>query len=283
VNDESVEPVPGAGGGREPELGPVEPEWDPADRDHVDQLPATQKRGGSGRRRAALVVGVAVVVVLALVGGLIWLLGRDDGDGTVSGPDAADAFVDVYTRSLDATYRIEGQLTRTLEDGRTLQSGYHSVQRPPDRIQRALGSTSGEIGGRTVNCSTSDGGSYTCAAAGDAKPWPEQRQEILDALEVYVRGDDPVYEVTREESGCFDLVRRRTEEDASFGQRARLCFDDHYAGYRRLEVHHDGGAVDVMLADLVTDQVSDADFDLTANATYDPEVPDTGTAPATTA
>ena len=254
---------------------------DPTDWDHLDRLPGKpQSSTCRGRLPIVLVLVVAGVVVAA---GAIWILGRDgDSVDTEGGTEAADALVAAYTRASTRTYRIEGELTRTLEDGRTLRSAYLAVQRPPDNLRRSLGSTEGEVGGRSVNCSTPDGGSYTCAASGAAKPWPQQRQEILDALEVYVHGDDPVYAVSRDDTGCFDLVRRRTEEDASFGERARLCFDDRYAGYRRLEVHHDAGATDVMLADVVTDQVTDADFDLAGDATYDPIVPDGGTVPPTT-
>ena len=31
--------------------------------------------------------------------------------------------------------------------------------------------------------------------------------------------------MTVDDAGCFVLVRRRTELDATYGQRARLCFD----------------------------------------------------------
>lgn len=229
-------------------------------------------------------VAVGAVVVLVVAGVLAgWLLGSDDGTAdTVTGTEAADALVDAYTRSLDGTYRIEGEFTRTAPDGAALQSAYLAVQRPPDRLRRSLGSTSGVINGRSVNCSTPNGGSYTCAAGGEATPWEQERQQILEGLDDYVRGDDPVYAVTIDDQGCFELVRRRTELDASFGRRARLCFDAGLGGYRRLEITHDGGAVDVMLTALITDQVSSADFDLDANATYDPVVPDSSgtTSPA---
>jgi hypothetical protein len=226
----------------------------------------------------ALAVVVVLVAVVAVVGLVTWLADGEEED-TITGAEAAEALVAAYTRSLDATYQIEGEFTRTLPGGRTLQSAYLSVQRPPDRLQRSLGSTSGVVNGRSINCSTPAGSSYTCAATGEAEPWDEERQEILDALDQYVRGDDPVYAVTADGAGCFDLVRRRTEEDASFGRRAQLCFDETYGGYSRLEVEREGGAVDVMLKAVITDQVSAADFDLDADATYDPVVADD---PATT-
>ena len=87
-----------------------------------------------------------------------------------------------------------------------------------------------------------------------------------------------------DDADCFVLVRRRTELDATYGRGARLCFDPTYAALRRLEVQRDGGATDVMLAARITDQVTDADFDLQGDSTYDPQVPDdTGTVPPTSA
>lgn len=250
--------------------------------DGPDSTP-TPERDESGAGRGRLATVLAVVVAFVVVAGVVaFFVGRDEDDDTITGAEAADALVEAYTRSLDATYRIEGEFSRTLPDGRTMRSAYLAVQRPPDRLQRSLGSTSGVINGRSVNCSTPSGGSYTCAATGEATSWDEEREDILDGLDQYVRGDDPVYAVTTDGSGCFDLVRRRTVEEASFGQRAQLCFDPTYAGYRRLEVVREGGAVDVMLAAILSDQVSAADFDLDADATYDPVVPDSVTSPPTT-
>ncbi len=237
-------------------------------------------RGTKGGLRVAVVV-LAVLIVGAAVAA--WLLSDGDDPG-LSGPAAADALIEAYTRNLDATFVVEGDLTRTLDDGRTLSSAYLSVQRPPDHLQRSLGATSGDLNGRTVNCSTPPGGEYTCAASGEAVPWAEQRASILGALDSYVRGDDPVYDVSVDDADCFVLVRRRTELDATYGRGARLCFDPTYAALRRLEVQRDGGATDVMLASRITDQVTDADFDPQGDSTYDPQVPDDpGTVPPTSA
>ena len=228
------------------------------------------------------VVAVGVLIGIAVVAaGLVWWAGRDD-DRTITGTEAADAFVEAYTRTVDATVLIEGEQTRTLADGRTLGSAYLVVQRPPDRLQRSLGSTAGVVNGRTVNCGTPVGGRYTCGAAGVAEPPEVRRATVLGALETYVRGDDPVYSVTSDEKGCFELVRRRTELDATFGQGANLCFDARTGGIRRLEVRREGGATDVMRATRLTGDVSNADFDLGADETYDPQVPDGDGPPSST-
>ncbi len=231
--------------------------------------------------RLRVVLLVALLAATSFLAVELWLTGSD-GDGT-SGAEAADALVAAYTRNLDATFLVQGQTTRTLEDGRTLSSGYLVVQRPPDRLQRSLGSTAGDIGGRSVNCSVTPEVSYSCAASGASVPWEQQRATILAALDSYVRGDDPVYTVKVDSADCFVLTRRRTELDATYGKGARLCFDPRYSALRRLEVQRDGGATDVMLADRITDQVTDADFDLGEDSTYDPQVPDPSGTPSDSA
>jgi hypothetical protein len=231
--------------------------------------------------RLRVVLIVALVAATAFLGVELWLT-RSDDEG-LSGARAADALVAAYTRNLDATYLVEGQSTRTLDDGRTLSSAYLVVQRPPDRLQRSLGSTTGDVGGRSVNCSVSPEGDYSCAASGAAEPWEQQRATILAALDTYVRGDDPVYTVDVDDAGCFVLNRRRTEPDATYGKGARLCFDPRFSALRRLEVQRDGGATDVMLADRITDEVTDADFDLGEDSTYDPQVPGPAGSPSDSA
>ena len=258
----------------QPDAGEAEPSPDAA-------TPAVELtgRGTKGGLRIAV-----IVLAVLIVGGATAAWWLSDDDPGLSGPAAADALVEAYTRSLDATFLVEGELTRTLDDGRTLSSAYLTVQRPPDHLQRSLGATSGDLNGRTVNCSTPPGGEYTCAASGPAVSWAEQRSTTLGALDSYVRGDDPVYDVNVDDAGCYVLVRRRTELDATYGRGARLCFDPTYAALRRLEVQRDGGATDVMLASRITDQVTDADFDLQGDSTYDPQVPDdAGAVPPTSA
>jgi hypothetical protein len=252
------------------ETGSAEPDTDGA--------VATEEATESSRPdlpRPLVVVAIAVgVVVLLLAAVAVWRTVAADDDATVEGQEAAASLVEAYTRHLDATFRVEGEMTRTLADGRTLSSAYLTVQRPPDRIQRSLGSTTGVVGGRRVNCSTVEGGSYACGASGPAVDTDEERRTTLGALESYVFGDDPLYSVTTDGDGCFDLVRRRTVIEATYGRRARLCFDEATWAIRRLEVEREALATDVLLAELITTNVTDADFDLGEDDTYDPEVPD---------
>ena len=224
------------------------------------------------RSRRVTLIAVAIVAVLvvgAVMGG--WLVMR--GDSRVTGEAAARRFVDDYATSIDATYRLDGEFTRTMPDGRELRSGLLVVQRPPDRVQRWLGSTSGSVGGRLVNCGPTGGdGGYQCAPGAAAEPFDQARAEQLEALDQYVSGDDPVYSVTAE-GPCYELVARRVEPDASFGTRATLCFDRTTGALRNLDVHHETGAIDRLVGISVSGSVSDADFDLSADGTYDPQGP----------
>ena len=224
------------------------------------------------RPRRVTVVAVSVVAVLvlgALMGG--WLVTR--GHSRVTGEEAARRFVDDYTASIDATYRLDGEFTRTMPDGRELTSGLLVVQRPPDRLQRSLGSTGGSIGGRTINCGPNGpDGAYECAPGGATESFDEQRADQLEALDQYVGGDDPLYAVTAD-GACYELVRQRDEPDATFGARATLCFDRPTGALRNLEVRHDTGAVDQLLGVSVSGSVTDADFDLSVDGTYDPQGP----------
>jgi hypothetical protein len=228
---------------------------------------------GRGSDSGLIVVSVLVLALVAVGAGVTWWLDRNDV-GRATGPEAAAAFLVAAERSVDATYRLDGEFTRTMADGRQLPSGLLVVQRPPDRLQRSLGSTVGVIGGRTVNCGSSGSeGQYQCAPSGAAEPWDVRRADQLTAFEQYVAGDDPVYDVTETGNGCFELQRRRPEVDTTYGSRAELCFDRPTGALRRLEVAREGGATDVLVGVVVSGAVTDADFDLSADGTYDLQDP----------
>jgi hypothetical protein len=220
-------------------------------------------RPGPWRRDVVVAVLVAVVAVGAVVA---WWLDRRDPPA-VNGAPAVAAFLEASERNLDASYRLDGEITRTMPDGRTLTSGLLIVQRPPDRLQRSLGSTVGVLAGRTVNCGAGD----DCAVSGAAEPFDVRRADQMRALDEYVGGDDPVYAVSATGNACYELRRRRTEPAAVYGSRAELCFDQSTGALRRLEVQRDGGATDVLEGSVVSGRVDDADFDLSADDTYDPE------------
>ncbi len=229
-----------------------------------------------------VVVSVAVLAAIVVLVGAIGWWGPDGSDSATSA-DPVDSFVAAFTRSLNATYKLEGEFVRTTEDGRSLSSGLLVVQRPPDRVQRSLGSTAGTINDRSVNCGVpTGGGAYTCAEGGVVAGFDQRRARQLTAIDDYVRGDDPVYSVTDDGDGCFGLVRRRADVDATYGTESQLCFDASTGALQRLQVRHDGGTTDVLLGIVLTGEVSDADFDLDADATYDPQVPDDSGTPVPT-
>ncbi|MCD9624493.1 hypothetical protein [Rhabdothermincola salaria] len=231
-----------------------------------DGEPGRERSRDLGRRW--VLAGLAVLVTVGAI--VAWLLDRRE-PAVVTGAAAADAFLDASERNLDATYRLEGEFRRTLDEGRALVSGLLVVQRPPDRIQRSLGGTVGVVGGRTVNCGRSEGADYACAVSGEAEPWEVRRGEQLQALQDYVLGDDPLYAVEEVGNDCFRLERRLSEPEAVYGRRAELCFDRATGALRRLEVRREGGATDVLEGLVVTGRVSDGDFDLSADDTYDPQ------------
>lgn len=231
--------------------------------------------GGAGRRRRTLIV--AGLVVLVTIGAAIaWQLDRHDV-GRTTGAEAADAFLVASVRGIDATYRLDGEFTRTRSDGAEIGSGLLIVQRPPDRLQRSLGSTIGVVAGRSVNCGVqTDGGRYDCAQGAEVAPWEQRREEQIEALRQFVLGDDPVYAVVEKGNSCFELLQRRFDVEVTYGARAELCFDRATGALRRLEVVREGGSTDVLEGTVITGQVSDGDFDLAADDTYDPLRPDGG-------
>lgn len=269
----------------------TDPETEPAGDDAETPGPAGDQPGPTEdgpappRRRRRLLLAVAVLAVVVIAGGLVgWWLARRGGSSTTTGPKAAAAFTAAYRRSLEGTYHVEGEFTRTLADGRSLQSAFLVAQRPPDRIQRLLGSTTGVLGGKEINCGApAAGGAYQCAPGASAPSWDQRVAGQMATLASYVDGSDPLYQVTDEGGGCFTLTRTRQAADATFGIRSRFCFDASTGAVRRLELHRDDGSSDVLVAVVVSGQVTPSDFDVSADATYDPKVPDgsTGsTAPA---
>ena len=144
----------------------------------------------AGDRPVLLVVAAALVVV---AGGLFgWWLSHRGGSSRTTGPEAAAAFSSAYRRSLEGTYHVEGEFTRTLADGRTLHSAFLVAQQPPDRIQRLLGSTTGTLGGKEINCGApAGGGGYQCAPGAPAPSWDDRVAGRMATLGELPRGDRP--------------------------------------------------------------------------------------------
>lgn len=214
---------------------------------------------------AGVATGLGISVALVASG----VLERVPG-----GADAAPAFLEAYERSRWATFAMDARFSRTMPDGRRLESAAFVAQRPPDTIRRQLGGLHGVVGGRRLNCSTPAGGPYTCGPAGPAPPFEETVARDLAIFRSYFAPDAPVYEVRRVEDGCFELTLVGAVVDPPYGERTRMCFDAATGAMRTLELRRTGGAVDRLEALSIRSSVTDADFTTAEDAGYAPTVVD---------
>ena len=71
---------------------------------------------------------------------------------------------------------------------------------------------------------------------------------------------NPLYAVQVGARGCFELVRRRPDPRAPFGQRASFCFDRRTGAVLTSTVRHEGGVVEHRTVREVEARVTDADL-----------------------
>jgi hypothetical protein len=206
-------------------------------------------------------VVVAIAGVLALVALLV-----DVGDE--SDRDAVADLVEAYGRSRHATYRLEGEFSRTMPDGRRLASAVLEVQRPPDRLHRRLGSASGRIDGRWLNCSSDPDGRFSCAPGAEAPPWDEVVGDEIATLGSYFEGEPPRFHVRRVGEDCFELIRAEWYPPPPHGVPSQMCFDPATGALRRLVVEHEGGVMEVTEAIELRADVGDADFRVSDDPSY---------------
>jgi hypothetical protein len=202
---------------------------------------------------AGLIVGLGVVAVLALTGAF---------DVERREPDAQDQLVAAFERHRAAVYAFDGEFTRTMPDGRRLESGAFVVQRPPDELRRQLGGTSGRINGRRVNCSVGPDDRFQCATGAPVDSWDAMVARELDNLRSYFDPAAPAYTADRVSGGCFELQLVAAVPDPPYGVRAELCFDEPTGALRRVEIEHEGGAVDRLEAVAIRTTVTNDDFGL---------------------
>jgi hypothetical protein len=205
-----------------------------------------------------LFVGAGVVAVLAMTGFF-------SSDGPEA--NAQDELVAAYERSRMATYALDGEFTRTLADGRRLESGAMVVQRPPDELRRQLGGTSGRINGRRVNCSTDLNGQFSCAPGAEVGPWEEMVAKEVENLRTYFDPAQPVYAASRRSDGCFELQLVAAIADPPYGVRAVMCFDPASGAMRSIEIEHENGAIDRLEAAAIRG-VTAQDFALEGNDAF---------------
>ncbi len=206
---------------------------------------------------------VALVILVVTLGSLAIVFG-DEASAPVDDDAEAD-LVAAYERSRQGTHVVEAQFTRTMGDGRQLQSAALIAQRPPDEVRWELGSVSGEVGGRRVNCTPDGtGGAMRCAPTGELSTSREERvaEEVVN-LRSYFEGETPVYQVRRAGPGCFVLEQVYLAlPDAPYGRETTMCFDAATGAMTELELRREGGSVDRIHAIAVRSEVTAADFSL---------------------
>jgi hypothetical protein len=237
----------------------------PPDRADGDAAAGDAPEPGAARVPVWVVVAIAGSIVVAGVVALLVMLGVFASDGSKA--NAQDELVAAYQRSRMATYALDGEFSRTLSDGRRLESGALVVQRPPDELRRQLGGTSGRMNGRRVNCSTDLDGTFTCAPGAEVESWDEMVANEVENLRTYFDPAQPVYSASRRSDGCFELRLVAAIPDPPYGVRAVMCFDPASGAMRSIEIEHENGAIDRLEASAIRG-VTAQDFALEGNDAF---------------
>lgn len=212
--------------------------------------------------------GLAAVAVVAS-----GALDGDDGGSTTAttldvaaeaeqGDADAEAFVTAYERSRTGTYVVSSTFRRTFLGGTSFTSEATVAQRPPDRLERGLGSITARVDGRVVLCSTTATGRYRCQRGRSERSYDSIVDREVEALRGYVEGDVPLYSVAADDEegrACFDLEQVRPLPAPPYGTAARFCFDDETGALVTLRVERDE-AVDLTEATEVRGTVRDRDL-----------------------
>lgn len=214
---------------------------------------------------AGLIVGAGIVGVLALSG----YFDVEDRE-----PNAQEQLITAYERYRGAVYAFDGDFTRTMPDGRVLESGALVVQRPPDELRRQMGGTSGRLNGRRVNCTVGPDDRFQCAPGAEVDPWDVMVARELDNLRSYFDPVSPAYAADRLGGDCFELRLIAAVADPPYGRRAVLCFDGPTGALRSVEIEHEGGAVDRLEAAAIRTTVTNEDFGLEGQEEFDARQPE---------
>ena len=217
--------------------------------------------------RLPLLGAVGGIIVGVVMSAILIAGGSFDGRLTpVDQPDASAAFTTALQRSLEGTYAVEADYTRTLTDGRTLTSRVFVAQRLPDSIRRQFGGITGTVAGRTVSCSAEIGGQFHCGASAIAPDSAVTIQQEMSNLATYF-APPALYRVVSRGRDCFKLTQDRPSVTLPYGSAATFCFDE-ATGAVRILTQRLEGATDRFEATLVRGEVTAADFDLADNAEF---------------
>lgn len=197
----------------------------------------------------------------------------------------ADAFIEAYERSRTGTYVVESTFERTFPSGTGFSSTATIAQRPPDRVERRLGSVTARVDGRVVLCSTTAAGRYQCQTGRARRSYRSLVAREVENLRSYVDGPAPLYSVeadpdpgpsaVRGEQACFDLEQVRTLPAPPYGTAARFCFDDETGALVGLGIERDE-ATDVTTATSVRGTVRDRDVEPPEDGDRAPAAEDAG-------
>jgi hypothetical protein len=200
------------------------------------------------------------VAALALVG-----CGSRGDARTDAGRDPAATRALIHQLEAGATHTwfVQSAFVRRLRDGRTLRDQVSELNRPPDtHLNAALGSLTGTLRGKAVDCSTA-AGKPTCAADATVTPSNAGATAIRRVTDPRLRWYTVHRAGTREVLGrpaeCFRVAATPRAGRLDFGLRTDLCFVAGGVPVRKVEVRKSG--TDTTTATTIREAVTDADVD----------------------
>lgn len=216
---------------------------------------------GALRRNSGALAGllVGVLVVASLLAG-----GKVTRPLRFSDRDASDEFLAAWARYRGGTFVVDADWSRATADGRTLEAGWQIAQEPPRRVVRQLGSITGELDGKAVNCFSDPSGAFSCAPGAPlGRSYADGVRTELDDLRDHFRlTSPPIYRVRPDEHGCFELTQTRPFPNPTFGRQAQVCFDAATGAMTYMKRSVDD-IVETVRARSVRSQVLPTDFELT--------------------
>lgn len=187
---------------------------------------------------------------------------------------ARKQFLELAGRSRSETWREEGFLTRRFTDRRkapTARFGLAQVQRPPDTLVLSEGTLTGQLDGKSVNCSAVKD-TKLCAPSGAAPSYEDQRVKDLTNLITISDPDVGWYHVDATHAGtriagetaqCFTLKLTDRKKPAIFALETEYCYARDGVPLRTTTTR--AASVDVQLPTSITRKVTTNDFNALIN------------------
>lgn len=203
---------------------------------------------------------LGVIAASVAIGAVLAVLLPDDEGPDRSPPADPAEFVAAYERSRTAELLVDSTFTRTFNDGRELAYESQLIQRPPDDVLVVgAGSAAGRLGGRIIRCNaTAADQPPECVRSEEAPPYDEVvAGEVADLEELL----DGVYDLDRDDAGCWILTLEVVLPSAPYGGAARFCFDPANGALQSLEVRRPE-AVERTEAVGIATRVTEADLRL---------------------